>query len=317
MDIKIRGAKENNLKSVDIDIGDGLTVVTGISGSGKTSLVFDTLYHEARRRFLDIFRSSSSRVRMPPANVRSLTGIGPTIAVGQNLLNLNPNSTLASASGLHPFFRLLYSRFGTRSCLSCGANLQVLTEDEIVAVIKQKMKKDDVSVTSALIRQTKGSHRTLLELLVTEFGLERVLVDGAAWKKKQLKSDVPHDISIRMGTFTADTKTSQLREAVQTTKALGSNSIAIRDSNSIIVVSMSSVCAQCGSWYGAVEPKHFGMKCIHCGGKTCEKCNYTGLHQKAASVRWKGKSLPELMSLSVAEAYQLFKDVELPSTAKR
>ncbi|MDF1541283.1 MAG: hypothetical protein P1Q69_20465 [Candidatus Thorarchaeota archaeon] len=113
MEIKIRGARENNLKDVDIDIGDGLTVVTGISGSGKTSLVFNTMYHEARCRFLEVFNSGSSRVRMPPAHVRSVTGIGPTIAVGQNLLNRNPGSTLASASGLHPFLRLLFARNGS------------------------------------------------------------------------------------------------------------------------------------------------------------------------------------------------------------
>src|SRR5512137_2457302 len=132
MPIRIEGASEHNLQEVNAEFGDGLTVVTGVSGSGKTSLVFDTLYHEARRRFQEIFAPGSSHLQMPPAAVRAITGLGPAIAVGQNLLNRNPNSTLATASGLHPFLRLLYANFGERPCARCGTLLAVLTEDEIV-----------------------------------------------------------------------------------------------------------------------------------------------------------------------------------------
>ncbi len=317
MDIKIRGARENNLKSVDVDIGDGLTVVTGISGSGKTSLVFDTLYHEARRRFLDVFRSGSTQVRMPPADVRSITGVGPTIAVEQNLLNLNPNSTLASASGLHPFFRLLFAKFGTRLCLKCGAELRVFTEDEIVAMIKQKLRKNEVQISSVLLHQTKGSHRTLLELLMSEFGSEKIIVDGKPWDEKKLTSGEPHDISVIIGVYNSKNDTQDLRDAIWTSGALGSNSVTISDDKSQTTVSMSNVCSHCGTWFGEVQPKHFGMKCIRCNGEGCEKCNFTGLHEKAASVKWEGKSFPDLLTLSIAEAHHLFKEAEFPPTAKR
>ncbi|MDY7080062.1 MAG: hypothetical protein SXV54_24545 [Chloroflexota bacterium] len=132
MSIHVQGAGEHNLRGIDVEFGDGLTVVTGVSGSGKTSLVFDTLYHEARRRFLEIFALGSTGLRLAPVQVRAITGLGPAIAVGQDLLNRNPNSTLATASGLHPFLRLLYARFGERHCPRCGTGLSVLTEDEIV-----------------------------------------------------------------------------------------------------------------------------------------------------------------------------------------
>jgi excinuclease ABC subunit A len=99
--IRIGGACENNLKNVDVDLAEGLTVVTGVSGSGKSSLVFDTLYHEAHRRLMEVFNFGGG-LRLAPARVASLSGVGPAVAVEQNLLNRNPSSTLASFSGLHP-----------------------------------------------------------------------------------------------------------------------------------------------------------------------------------------------------------------------
>ncbi len=99
MPISIRGAWEHNLQHVDAEFGDGLTVVTGVSGSGKTSLVFDTVYHEASRRSLEVYSLGSAALRLAPARLDAATGLGPAVAVGQNLLNRNPLSTLATAAG--------------------------------------------------------------------------------------------------------------------------------------------------------------------------------------------------------------------------
>ena len=132
MRIRVRGAREHNLQGIDVTFGDGLTVVTGVSGSGKTSLVFDTVYHEARRRFLEVFSFGSPGLLPAPADVEEITGLVPTLALGQNLLNRNPASTVATAAGLHPYLRLLYARFGERGCPACGAAIAVLSEDEIV-----------------------------------------------------------------------------------------------------------------------------------------------------------------------------------------
>ena len=135
MDIRVRGASEHNLRSVDVDFGDGLTVITGVSGSGKSSLVFDIVYHEARRRFLEVYDLSGTGQRLQPARVRAITGLGPAVAVGQNLLNRNPNSTLATAAGLHPFLRVLFAAFGRRHCPRCDTPHALLAEDEIVAAV--------------------------------------------------------------------------------------------------------------------------------------------------------------------------------------
>ena len=152
MAIELRGANEHNLKSVNVSFGSGLTVVTGVSGSGKTSLVFDTLYHEARRRFLEVFSLGSATLRLSPADVRAVTGLGPAMSVGQNLLNRNPNSILATASGLHPFLRLLYCHFGERRCERCGTGLIKMTEDGIVGRIAGLLQETPLTVAAPLVR---------------------------------------------------------------------------------------------------------------------------------------------------------------------
>jgi excinuclease ABC subunit A len=202
MVIKIRGASEHNLKNVDVDIGDGLTVVTGVSGSGKTSLVFDTLYHEARRRFLDIYSTSRPggwQRQLVPAQVESITGMGPAIAVGQNLLNRNPLSTLASASGLHPFLRLLYTNYGERLCAECGTPLTVLTEDEVTERLLRLASQQALQVYAPLLHGVKGSHRTLLKLLAVQFGADALLVDGCPWQSMPLDPQQPHDLEVEVG----------------------------------------------------------------------------------------------------------------------
>ncbi|MHA1926067.1 MAG: hypothetical protein ACW974_09145, partial [Candidatus Thorarchaeota archaeon] len=317
MDIKIRRARENNLKDVSVDIGDGLTVVTGISGSGKTSLVFDTMYHEARRRFLEVFNAGRSSVRLAPANVDSITGIGPSVAVGQNLLNRNPLSTLASASGLHPFLRLLYTRFGTRFCAQCGASLSRMTEDEIVERIEKLARKEEITLTAPLVRGVTGGHSTLLNLLGNEFGVESLIVDGKPWKKQSLIPSVEHDISVIIGRHTGKVPKRQMRESVGIASSLGANSVVVHSKAGEIGLSKTGECSECGKWVDELEPKHFRMKCVECSGDGCEVCSGTGMYAEAATVKWQDHRFGELMALTVDEVRDVFKKAVMPSTANR
>jgi excinuclease ABC subunit A len=314
--IEITGARENNLQNIDVEFKrDQVTVVTGVSGSGKSSLVFDTVYHEARRRFLEIFSLGSS-VKLAPAAVESISGLGPSIAVGQNLLNRNPLSTVATASGLHPFLRLLYSNFGERFCPACGAKVLVLTEDEIVDTIVRKAKQHSIAILAPLVHHVEGSHKTLLKLLIREFG-DKVLVDGHSWTSVALDPRIPHDITIKIAELSGDLPAQTVREIVQQIFSLGSYAVAIQAKDEKILLSCTSLCVNCGTWIRTVEPKHFHMVCSHCEGRGCDHCQGTGLHPQAAAVRWHNLRLPDLLALSIDDARHLFVDADLPESAWR
>lgn len=314
--VEVTGARQNNLQNVVVHIpGDRLTVVTGVSGSGKSSLVFDTIYHEARRRFLEIFSLGSS-IKLAPASVETISGLGPAIAVGQNLLNRNPLSTLATASGLHPFLRLLYSHFGSQYCPQCGTELSILTEDEIVDILLKRARESPVTVVAPLLYNVQGSHKTLLQLLTDEFG-DHVMIDGHHWKPGTLNPQTPHTIEIEIASLSKNLTATQARETVKKAFALGSTAVIIRSPEKEEILSRAPICVNCGYWFHAVEPKHFHTVCPHCQGKGCTSCLNTGLHPQAAAVKWKGFRLPELLALSVDEARTLFESNEFPDTAQR
>ncbi len=309
MEIKIREAKEHNLKGVDVDIKDGLTVVTGVSGSGKTSLIFDTLYKEARRRFLEAFSVNEDEMKLSPANVRSITGIGPTIALGQNVLNRNPNSILASATGLIPLLKILYARFGDRRCQVCGTQLSVLKEDEILAKIDGLRNKESLRISVFLVRRVKGSHQTLIELLKKEFGLETILVDGKPVRTK-LNPKEPHDIQIQIGQVTKSTNIDGIRDIIKTTSSLGANSLIIEGKSINSLISRVPACVECGTWFREIEPKHFKKNCPHCKGKGCKECNETGYHPIASKVTWEGLLFSDILKKSVGELVTYFSKEE-------
>jgi len=301
MPVKVRGAREHNLQGIDVDFGPGLTVVTGVSGSGKTSLVFDTIYHEARRRLLDVYSLGSNAQKLTPADVRSITGLGPAVAVGQNLLNRNPNSTLATASGLHPFLRLLYARFGERCCVQCGTALSVMTSDEIIHKLGRLSSDNQLKIIVPIVRQVRGSHRTLLSLLRREFGEASIILDGKYLPDYDGENgDLPfidptlaHDLDIELAATDSTIAVSDARRVLEIAKGLGSNAILVRRTDDEQILSWASA------------------------GDGCESCKETGLSPEAASVRWNGFTLPELLRLPVDDARTSFSKQVLPPSAER
>jgi len=317
MPIHIQGAAEHNLQHIDVDFPDGLTVVTGVSGSGKTSLVFDTLYHEARRRFLEIYALGSSELRLSPARVDSITGLGPAIAVGQNLLNRNPNSTLASASGMHPFLRLLYANFGQRRCSQCGTVLSILTEDEILSTLIDLAARQSFQVYAPLLHDVPGSHRTLLASLADQFDVRAILVDGKPWQGNSLSPTQPHSLAIELAEFDRAVTIAQLRQVLHTASALGVHALTVQTAETSQTLSSAQVCTSCGNWFDDLEPRHFHTPCSQCQGQGCQRCEGTGIFPQAAAVLLHGLRLPDLLSLSVDEAISFFTQQSFPISARR
>ncbi len=309
MRIRVKGARENNLRDMDAEFGDGLTVVTGVSGSGKTSLIFETIYHESRRRFQEVYEFGRASQRFSPADVDEITGLGPAVAVGQNLLNRNPNSTLATASGLHPFLRLLYARFGVRKCRECGEFLSVQTVDEIVDSIGSETQR----ISVPLLIDAIGSHRTLLGMLSKEFGAENIIIDGRQYDGKGLDASQTHSIELVLSELEADTDPQIIREIVERAGALGATTIIAESGEQKKSYSTSTVCWRCGTWFSNLKPQHFHQHCPSCKGEGCYECGGTGLPPEAASVTWAGYGFNEVQELGVDKALELFKDNVLQS----
>lgn len=316
MKINIRGARENNLKNVDVDFYNGLTVVTGVSGSGKTSLVFDTLYKEARRRFMEAFISSKNQLKLTPARVDSITGLGPSIALGQNILNRNPNSTVASATGILPFLRLLYARYGERKCHECGAELSILKEDELIQMLEEIKTKEKVEIQAILMRQVIGSHKTLLGFLEELFSHNKIIVDGKKFTSLDLNFEEGHDIYIKLEEIDKETKTVEIRDILNVVSALGANSIYIKGKSFKKYIALHPFCVKCGSWIEEIEPTHFNRSCPYCKGKGCDKCNQTGLPPIASNVSWQGLLFPVFLSKTIEDLYQLFSN-SIQSASRR
>ncbi len=318
MTIRILGAREHNLQAIDVEIESGLTAVTGVSGSGKTSLVFDTLYYEARRRFLEVYSQGSIAERMSPAAVENITGLGPAVAVGQNLLNRNPNSTVATASGLHPFFRLLFARFGERTCIECDQLLVVVNEDQIVERITNASHLAPMTIIVPLVSAALGSHRTLLALLVETFGSEALIVDELPLsetsehgsRNRNLNPAKRHDIDVVIGDFSSEISAADARAIVRTAISLGAVAIKVKQDGQSITMARAQICPGCGTYFQDLEPLHFRTHCPDCEGNGCVSCAGSGLHPSAASVRIFGFTFPQLLSLSIAEANSLFESHE-------
>jgi excinuclease ABC subunit A len=294
--IRVGGASEHNLRDVDAGFGDGITAVVGVSGSGKSSLVFDTLYHESRRRFLETLSLGSPALRMRPARVRDIQGLSPAVAVAQNAANRNPHSTVATATGIHPFLRVLYARFAQRHCPACGEAATTASLDTQVAVLRELVAAAPVEVWAPLVRGAEGSHRRLLDQLRRHHPDETIDVDGRRWTGAALDPDRPHEIAVRVGVAEPGAGAGQLRGLLGAVAALGTPYVTFRAGGTSRTLSRAPLCPRCGGRLPVARPQDFH------GGDV-------------AGYRLAGRSLAELLRLDVRAMLGALDAADLPPPA--
>jgi len=199
--IKIRGAAEHNLKNIDLDIPrNAFVVFTGLSGSGKSSLAFDTIYAEGQRRYMESLSSYARQFlgQMEKPKVTSIEGLSPAISIDQKSTNRNPRSTVGTVTEIYDYLRLLYARIGIPHCPQCGRVIRRQTVDEMVDILMALPEGTRIQLLSPVVRGRKGTHEKLLEQAVRS-GYVRVRIDGSIYELTEeikLDKNLKHDIEI-------------------------------------------------------------------------------------------------------------------------
>lgn len=264
--IKIRGAAEHNLKNIDVDIPrNEFVVLTGLSGSGKSSLAFDTIYAEGQRRYMESL-SSYARMflgQMEKPNVESIEGLSPAISIDQKSANRNPRSTVGTVTEIYDYFRLLYARIGTPHCPNCGREVSKQTVDQMVDVIMKLPEKTKFQVLAPIVRGKKGRHEKVTDQ-AKRGGFVRIRVDGNMYELSEditLDKNIKHNIEIVIDRLS-------VREGIEK-RLTDSIETALRIADGLMVVdiidgeemkfSQSFSCPDCGISMEEIEPRSFSF----------------------------------------------------------
>ena len=264
--IKIRGAHEHNLKGIDIDIPrDEFVVLTGLSGSGKSSLAFDTIYAEGQRRYMESLSSYARQFlgQMEKPNVESIEGLPPAISIDQKSTNRNPRSTVGTVTEIYDYFRLLYARIGIPHCPECGRAITKQTIDQMVDTVMQLPERTRIQILAPVVRGRKGQHEKLFEK-AKKSGYVRVIVDGAQYELSEeikLDKNIKHNIDIVVDRLV-------VKEGIEKrlTDSL-ENVFDLTEGNAIVDVvdgepltfSQNFACPDCNVSIDEVEPRSFSF----------------------------------------------------------
>ncbi len=279
--IKIRGASEHNLKNIDLDIPrDELVVLTGLSGSGKSSLAFDTIYAEGQRRYMESLSSYARQFlgQMEKPKVQSIEGLPPAISIDQKSTNHNPRSTVGTVTEIYDYLRLLYARIGIPHCPKCGREIKRQTVDEMVESIMAFPERSRIVLLAPVVRGKKGEHTKLLESS-RRSGYVRVRIDGNMYELSEdikLDKNIKHNIEIVVDRLIVregieQRLTDSVENALKLSDGLLNVEVLKEDEPEVFTFSQNYACPDCGISVEEIEPRSFSFNnpfgaCPECFG---------------------------------------------------
>ncbi len=343
--IIIKGAREHNLKNVNLEIPRGkLTVFTGLSGSGKSSLAFDTIFAEGQRRYIESLSAYARQFlgRLDKPDVDEIEGLSPAISIDQKSHSANPRSTVATITEIYDYLRVLFARAGKPYCPICGKEIKKLTTDEIVdiavEIAKANKEKGNIVILAPVVRGRKGEYYQMLYDFLNA-GFSEVRIDGKLHSLREridLSKYKQHTIDLVVdripGTIDFRERENRLRlaEAIESGLKYGHDVVTIIADREVSLSSQFT-CPDDGFSFPEIEPRLFSFNspygmCPTCNGlgvesiwseKICTVCLGKRLRPEALNVLIDGKSIVSLTSISIEEAQVFFKNLSAPSGKRR
>ncbi|MEW6214362.1 MAG: ABC-ATPase UvrA, partial [Nitrospirota bacterium] len=337
--ITIKGARENNLKNIDLSIPrDTITVITGPSGSGKSSLAIDTIYAEGQRRYVESLsayaRQFLEQLRKPDMDY--IEGLSPSIAIDQKTVRKSPRSTVGTITEIYDYIRVLYTRIGMPYCYNCGSTISKQESKDIINSVMSLPQGSRLQILAPIIRERKGEYRKELQEMRRE-GFIRARIDG---KMRDLTQDIilekhkRHTIEIVMDRLIIKPGIErQIKDAIETALSY-SDTVVINliEGDKDILFSKTAVCPNCGISYPEINPMFFSFNskqgaCPRCNGlgfedleedsveledhKYCRFCNGLRLRKEALNIKIQDINIGEFTRMSVSEALFFINNLRL------
>jgi len=326
--IIIRGAREHNLKNISLELPrNKMIVFTGLSGSGKSSLAFDTIFAEGQRRYIESLSAYARQFLggLSKPDVDEIEGLSPAISIDQKAHSANPRSTVATITEIYDYLRVLFARIGEPYCPKCGTKIEKMTVDEMVDRIISK-KSNKLVILSPVVRGRKGEYYQMLYDLYNS-GFSKVRVDGDIKSLKEriiLSKNKKHNIEVIVDELSITNK-ERLTEAVETAVELSNGICTVIFSNkNEQIFSTEYSCPKDGFSFPEIEPRLFSFNspygyCDYCNGlgteslfseKVCPKCEGKRLNENSLAVKINKKNIWEITSLTIEEAFIFFGELE-------
>jgi len=327
--IIIKGAKVHNLKNIDLEIPKNkLIVFTGVSGSGKSSLAFDTIFAEGQRRYVESLSPYARQFlgQMDAPDVEEITGLSPAIAIDQKGHSHNPRSTVATLTEIYDYMRVLFARLGKPFCPKCGGEIKKLSSQEMVDAIIEDGDKGVITILAPVVRGRKGEYYQLLYDLLSD-GFSEVRVDGKIYSlhdRIDLSRYKSHNIDLVVDKVLVS-DTSRLTEAVESALDYGLGVVKVSFVNKHeLILSSKWSCPKDDFSFSEIEPRLFSFNspygaCENCHGlgrefvyseEPCQQCKGLRLKKEALAVRVSGKNVAEISALTIDNAYDFFVNFE-------